>query len=191
MIAYLSGSVLAHGGNFIILDVGGVGYKVHTSVSVISESPLGHTAALFTHLVVRETALELFGFSKESEVRFFELLIGVSGIGPRSALGIMNLAPVDTLAGAIGRGDTSYLTKVSGIGAKNAQKIVVELKDKLDATPLEEGGAVVDADVIDALTSIGYSLPEARRALANVAPDITDTSARLKEALRQLGSQSH
>ncbi len=190
MIAHLSGTVLAHGANSLILDVSGVGYRVYTSVSVISEHPLGERVSLHTHLVVRETALELFGFSHESEVRFFELLIGVSGIGPRSALAIMNLAPVDTLAGAIGRGDTSYLTKVSGIGTKNAQKIVVELKDKLDAAPIDEAGGTMDADVIDALTSIGYSLPEARRALAAVPADITNTSARLKEAIRQLGSQT-
>ena len=191
MIAHLSGRVLTHGGHSLILAVGGVGYLVHTTNSILSSYLPGSEVALFTHLVVREQALDLFGFETQDEVRFFELLIGVSGVGPRSALAIMDLADIETLQSVIANSDTSYLTKVSGIGKKSAEKIVVELRDKLEgfATTGTQAHAG-DTDVIDALTALGYSLPEAREALAYIPADLTTTNDRLTAALKSLSTIS-
>lgn len=191
MIAHLSGRVLSHGEHTLILAVQGIGYLIHTTNSILAQYSVGSSLALHTHLVVRETALELFGFEKAEEVRFFELLIGVSGVGPRSALAIMDLADIDSLRGAIARGETSYLTKVSGIGAKSAAKIVVELKDKIGDLPAGEGEITSDdTDVIDALTALGYSLPEAREALKLIPTDVIGTNDRLREALKMLGKNA-
>lgn len=189
MIAHLTGTILAHTENSLILDVHGVGYRVLVPNSIASVVRSGEALEMFTHLAVRETALELFGFAKESDVQFFELLIGISGIGPRSALAILNLAPTDTLKTAISRGDTSYLTKVSGIGKKSAEKIVLELKDKIGALPETEHAQYEgDGDVVDALLALGYAQHEARAVLAELPDSTEGTGARLKEALKLLGS---
>lgn len=191
MIAHLSGRVLAHNESSLVLAVQGVGYLVYTTNTVLSKYLPGSELAVFTHMSVRETALDIFGFESQEEVSFFELLISVSGVGPRSALSIMNLAGVDTLRAAITKNDTSYLTKVSGIGKKSAEKIVVELKDKIG----DLGVAVVsdthtgDSEVIDALTALGYSLSEAREAIQYIPDDASGTNDRLKAALKVLGTQ--
>ena len=135
-----------------------------------------------------ETSLDLYGFLEQPELEFFEMLITISGIGPKSALGILSVAPIDTIKHAIASGDTSYLTKVSGIGKKNAEKIVVELRDRLGGAYSSAGTMLKeDADVIAALQSIGYSLKEARDALKGVSKDTTGTNEKIREALKQLG----
>ena len=135
--------------------------------------------------------MELYGFLHYAELEFFELLIGISGIGPRSALGVLALAPVDTLKRAIAAGDTSYLTKVSGIGRKTAEKIVLELKEKLGFGKMSLGGTEDlqhDADVLEALVALGYTATQARDALGKLKPTIQGREARLKEALKLLGT---
>lgn len=189
MIASLSGTVLSHSEQSLILDVHGVGYRILAPTSVLSQVESHTSLSLHTHLAVRETSMELFGFETESDVQFFELLISVSGIGPRSALAIMNLAPTEVLVPAIAKGDTSYLTKVSGIGAKSAGKIVVELKDKLAGFSFEDTmQGESDGDVLDALSALGYSLAEAREALQAIPESATSTSDKIKEALKQLSA---
>ena len=144
---------------------------------------------MWTHLAVRENALDLYGFIERSELEFFEMLITISGIGPKSALGILSVAPVDTLRRAISSGDTSYLTKVSGIGRKNAEKIVVELRDKLGAIDANAGGTLrEEVDALSALEALGYSAREAREALKAVGNNAISTQEKLKAALKSLGS---
>ncbi|MCW9054912.1 MAG: Holliday junction branch migration protein RuvA [Candidatus Pacebacteria bacterium] len=189
MIAQLHGTIVASGLDYVILDVAGIGYLVHTSrelAQVLSGKTEGIT--LFTHLSVRETSLELYGFSTEEEMRFFELLISVSGIGPKSGLAIMNLETVPTLSSAILQSDTTYLTKVSGIGKKSAEKIIIELRDKI-ASFGEDGGHAhaEDADTLEALLSLGYSRREAREALKEISEEVSGASERLTEALKLLG----
>ena len=187
MIARLSGSVAAREAHGLIIDVGGVGYRVFTTTSTIERAP-SHGIALWTHLSVRENALDLFGFETERELVFFTHLISVSGIGPRSAIAIMNLASVDVLTQAIAAGDTSYLTKVAGIGKKSAEKIVVELRDKLAAsTAASSTMTLPDHDALLALTALGYTAHDAREALKQIPTDILSTSERVKAALRELG----
>mgnify|MGYP001793427407 CR=1 FL=1 len=155
MIGLLKGTILYQDLKSVILEVGGVGYKIFTNTAFL-EGKKNKTLEFWTYLAVRETALDLYGFGTKDELDFFELLISVSGIGPKSAMGILTIATLPNLRHAIATGDTSHLTKVSGIGKKNAEKIVIELKDKLvglstDLTASNSG----DVDALEALKSLG------------------------------------
>src|SRR3989344_2523986 len=132
MISLLEGTVEFKGDRFLILNTGGVGYKVFLPAETLRTTPAtGSSIKLWTHLHVREDSLELYGFFFLPELDLFETLISVSGVGPKSALGILGVAPIDTLKRAIAAGETAYLTKVSGIGKRMAEKIIVELRDKM------------------------------------------------------------
>jgi holliday junction DNA helicase RuvA len=189
MIAQLEGQVVHAAERYIIIDVSGVGYRVFVSTDTRAKVTSGaQTVRLWTHLAVREDALDLYGFLTRAELETFELLISISGVGPKSALAIISLAPPEVLHKAIAAGDSTYLTRVSGIGKKIAEKIVLELKDKL-ATLEEHGGKEEmeqEADALEALKSLGYNLREAREALRAVPLEVVDTGARIKEALRLL-----
>lgn len=188
MIGQLRGTVAHIAPDSVIIDVSGVGYRVAVTKAALASFTLQTPTTLFTHLSVRETALDLYGFQTERDRDFFEMLLSVSGVGPKSALAILSLAPSTTLMSAIGSGDASYLTKVSGVGPKSAQKIVLELADKLAVySTTDEHSRGGTSDAIDALHALGYSVDEARKALSSVSDDITDTSERVKEALKQLG----
>lgn len=191
MISHLSGTIIELSEKYVILDVHGVGYKIYCSPDTLSHLGL-ENASLFTYLCVREDALDLYGFPTSEEQAFFEMLISVSGIGPKSALSILSMATVETLKQAIGTGDTSYLTKVSGIGRKTAEKVVLELRDKLRANVnMKEMPGIMraESDVIEALKALGYSQNDARDALKEIPSDITATNARIKEALRILSGK--
>ncbi len=189
MIARLEGRVKMKGDKFLIIDINGISYRVFTIPQTIKRAPKkDEVFSLWTHLHVRENALELYGFEEYQEMEFFEMLIQISGIGPKSAIGVLSVAPLDTLKRAISGGETSYLTKVSGIGRKTAGKIVLELKEKLG----ELSGAGItmfkeDQDVLGALESLGYSRQEAREALKQIPETIRGTGQRIKEALKTLG----
>lgn len=186
MIAHLSGTIQFRGTKFLIVDVGGVGYKVTTSLETLkSAGEQGAKISLFTYLYVRETAMELYGFNSIAELEFFEMLIGISGIGPKSAVGVLSVAPIDSLKRAIASGESSYLTKVSGIGRRIAEKIILELKDKLGGV---DGFVFTseDTDALDALVALGYNAREAREALHRTSPE-KSIDEKIKEALRALG----
>jgi Holliday junction DNA helicase RuvA len=175
---------------FVILDVGGVGYKVNTNTAVLQKN-IAEVAEFWTYLAVRENALDLYGFQTKEELDFFELLLTVSGIGPKSASSILSLASLSNLRRAISTGDTGHLTKVSGIGKKAAEKIVVELKDKMEG--LGDGGDADidgnslsgDIDALEALKSLGYSERESREALKKVT-DVFGAGEKIKKALKLL-----
>lgn len=188
MIGGLEGRIKEKGAGFIILSVQGVGYKIFVTAETYQALDVEGTVHLHTHLAVREDALTLFGFRNHDELRLFEMLIGVSGIGPKSALAILSLTDATTLTSAIARGESSYLTKVSGIGRKNAEKIILELKDKLgDFTKdMEESTTATESEVLEALEGLGYGVREARDVLRGIPREITDTGERLKEALKRL-----
>lgn len=189
MIGFLEGDVRQTGEGCALVVVGGIGYIVALTKETRSSLRLGERATLFTHLAVREDALDLYGFQNELELSFFKLLLSVSGIGPKSALAIMDIASVDTLRSAIASGNAGYLTTVSGVGKKTAEKIVFELKDKLGALSMEIPTALRgDEEALEAMRSLGYSVAEARDALRKVPHTIEGGSARLREALKLLGS---
>lgn len=186
MIASIAGKILAREARFAVVDVGGVGYKVFLLPATLAETKWGKTGKFWTHLHMREDAMELYGFLEKEELEFFENLISISGIGPKSALGILSLAPVGTLRRAISSGDTSYLTKISGIGRKTAEKIVLELKDKFAGEKEKIGFETEhDSDILDALISLGYTQKEAREMVQKISLDIKGRENRLKEALKR------
>lgn len=185
MIGLLKGTIELNTEKYIILDVNGVGYKVYISGSTFKNLPKkGEKVKLYTHLHVREDALELYGFLSLKELEFFELLISISGIGPKGALNILNVASVETLKKAIVNEESSILTKVSGIGKKTAEKIILELKNKISD---ELGEVGVDDEAIDALMSLGYKLKDAREVLKKVPKEIEGVENRVREALKLLG----
>ncbi len=191
MISTLSGTVRHKGLNALVVDVGGVGYRVlvptETALDVVPSSPI----FLWTHLVVRETSLELFGFLEKEFLDIFELLITISGIGPRSALGILNVATPSMLRQAVASADTSYLIRVSGIGKKNAEKIVLELKDKLKVTTDDKSlDTRSEGDALEALVSLGYNERDAREVLKRVPRETTGAAERVKAALKLLSAKS-
>src|SRR3989344_7108830 len=126
MIGRIEGTVSAKRAGFVILSAGGVGYKIAATRETLAKLKEKESVSLWTHLVVREDALDLYGFRGEEEMRLFELLLGVPGIGPKHSLAILNIASVENLRSAIAAGYSSYLTKVSGVGKKTAEKIVLE-----------------------------------------------------------------
>ena len=191
MISLLSGTIAEFTDKYIVIDVQGLGYKVFVTNDSLHSLKKAKNVKIWTHLAVRENALDLYGFTSRKERDFFELLITVSGIGPKSALNILSLIAAESLANAIQSGSTTHLVKVSGIGKKTAEKIVLELKDKLGSLHEEGGKAFTagmssDADTIEALRSLGYSSDEAREALKNIDKNITDTGAKVKAALKIL-----
>ncbi len=191
MIAQLKGVVAEIIGNSVILFVSGVGYKIYTTAEVIKKirKLKDKEIILKTHLAVRETSLDIYGFLDSEELRFFEMLISISGIGPKSAIAILNVADTETLKKAISSGESSYLIKVSGIGKKNAEKIIIELRDKLGTIEnLKDTEALTgEIDTLEALQTLGYSQKEAREAMKKIEKNISGSKNLLKEALKILG----
>jgi len=188
MIGYIEGIVKAVRPAHLIVLAGSVGYKVAVLKETIARAKMDAPVAFWTYTAVREDALDLFGFAHEEELRFFELLLSVSGIGPKSALGILDIASVETLKSAISAGNAGYLTNVSGMGKKTAEKIVLELKDKVASEVQTSPGALRgEQEALEAMRSLGYSAAEARDALRLVPAEIESGSERLRAALKLLG----
>ena len=191
MIGSIKGKIILKTDKFIIIEAVGVGYKINVSPDTLSKTQkTGEEVSLWIHTNVREDALDLYGFKERPELEFFEMLIGVSGIGPRSALAILGIATIETLRKAIGTGDTTYLTKISGIGKKTAERIVIDLRDKMASEYSEQTGSSlqIELDALEALKSLGYSQNEAREALKKTASG-TDTNTKIREALKILGGK--
>ncbi|MEK7585492.1 MAG: Holliday junction branch migration protein RuvA [Patescibacteria group bacterium] len=196
MIGRLRGQVVGKSERTVTLEVGGVGYKVNLPADTLAQAKVGRELTLHTHLAVRDDALDLYGFETEESLTYFHLLLTVPGIGPKSALATLSVAAPAVLRQAITRADTSYLTRVSGIGQKNAEKIVMTLKDKLapaaGAPGEAEAGFAVEAEALEGLKSLGYSAAEARQALKQIdLPRAEATSSSLiKAALKNLSTQN-
>jgi Holliday junction DNA helicase RuvA len=190
MISRLAGTLIALDLKAAVIDVGGVGYRVYVGGESIENlaGKIGDSVSLFTYLAVRENSLDLYGFKNQETLDMFEMLLTVSGIGPKSALGILSVASEHTIREAILTEDTSYLTKVSGVGKKNAEKIVLELKGKFkDSVSVGERKDVTkEALVIDALKSLGFDEKEARDAVKNMDKEST-AEEMIKAALKQMG----
>lgn len=189
MIGSIKGKTILKTDKFVIVEANGVGYKVNVSPDTLSKVKNAETF-LFIHTHVREDSLDLYGFLNLEELEFFEMLINVSGIGPKGALAILGIASIETLKKAIGTGDISYLTKISGIGKKTAEKICIELRDKVanGTDEKREGSLQGELDTLEALKSLGYSQNEAREALKKVSPE-SNTSTKIKEALKILSGK--
>jgi len=186
MIASLTGTITNKSESYLVLEVNGVGYKIYATGNTI-ESIKTSPISMWIHHAIRENASDLYGFITRDELEFFELLISISGIGPKTALGILNVANIETLKQAVRSGNSGHLTKISGLGKKNAEKIVLELSGKIGVGAEGSLNIEDEGDAIEALTSLGYSQKEARDALREVPSDIVGTSDRVKKALKHLG----
>ncbi len=191
MIAKLTGEVVDVGMTSVVLDVHGVGYLVY--VTRVAGIAPGDTVSLFTHLAVRENALDLYGFRVRDELSMFTHLIKLPKIGPKTAVQILSQVDLATLRKAVATEDPSYLSKMSGIGKKSAEKIVSGLRDVLGGgdyldTDEERAQNQGDADVIEALLTLGYSERDAREAVKKIPESVKGTNARIKHALREVAS---
>ena len=173
MIAHLRGKLLAKHPNQVVVETGGVGYEVNISVPTFSELPsAGSEVALHIHTHVREDVIALYGFLTPAEKQLFEKLMTVSGIGAKLAITILSGMAADELAGAIRGNDLARLTRIPGIGKKTAERMVLELRDKLPpatgaATPTAPAMSAIEEDVLSALMNLGYQRPMAEKALAS------------------------
>jgi holliday junction DNA helicase RuvA len=180
MIRSVRGTVLSIDPAGAVVDVSGWGaYLYMPNAETLTE---GQSVTLHTHLAVKQDGIDLYGFTADEDLRFFEHLLSVSGVGPKTALSIQRRAPRENLMEAIGKRDIGYLTRVAGLGKKAAEKLAVELSEKIG---VQSGGSVDDADgeVIDTLIALGYTEREARKALASVSREVEGKEARLKAAL--------
>jgi holliday junction DNA helicase RuvA len=191
MISFLRGTIHSKGQNYVILRIGDVGYQVFVGVTLYAELEIGKTVEIYTHQYVREDALDLFGFRSMEELEMFELLLSISGIGPKSALGVLSVASVREIKESIAHGDSGLLTKVSGIGKKTAERVILEIRDKVGHMAIDlrgpKDGSFSSGDEIDALISLGYSVSDARDALSRIDPEIKESGARIKAALKLMG----
>ncbi len=188
MISLLQGTIYDIRGNILTLLVGGVGYQVHISPYTAGKLSGESAITLYTHTNVREDALQLFGFLEVAELEMFELLISISGIGPKVALGILAIADPKTIRTAIVNKDPSILTSVSGVGKKTAERVIIELQNKVSDVDIHDAStALGDQEAIEALTAMGYSMSQARDALKALPADMTDISTRIRKALQNLG----
>jgi Holliday junction DNA helicase RuvA len=191
MIAKLTGEVTDVGVTSVVIDVHGIGYLVYVTKS--SGYKIGETVSVFTYLAVRENALDLYGFQVREEKAMFTELIKLPKIGPKTAIQILSQVDLETLKKAVQTEDPTYLSKMSGIGKKSAEKIVAGLKDLLDGddylyTEEDRAQNQGDTDVIEALLTLGYSERDAREAVKKIPESVKGTNARIKHALKEVSN---
>lgn len=193
MIFSLEGKISLKAEKYIILEANGIGFKIWCSEKTLSKIPqIGQSVKLFTYLSVKETSWDLFGFLTFEELELLELLIMIPGIGPKTAAHILSVASAEDLQEAIILGDETILSRVSGIGKKMAQKIVIELKSKVKKLSKGTGDkfrVADDIEIIDALVVMGYKVYEAREALKQVPETIKGVENRVRETLKRLGKK--
>lgn len=192
MISYLEGTVKFKGPTYlIIMTSGGVGYKVNTPSDLISGALIDQPFSIYTHTHVRDDILDLYGFANPENMALFELLISVSGIGPKTALSVFSLGKLSKIKEAIVKGDVAFFTGVPRLGKKNAQKLIIELRPKLGSLGeldlTEELGET--KEIIDALKTFGFSANESREALKSLKDGEASTSDKIRQALKYLGKK--
>ncbi|MGE5614625.1 MAG: Holliday junction branch migration protein RuvA [Bacillota bacterium] len=199
MYAYIKGKLEARGIDYIIIEAGGIGYRVHAPLSTLEAAGQpGSDFKIFTHLYVREDVMSLYGFATQEELGMFELLLTVSGVGPKAALSLISAVSPSRFGLAVITDDVKTLTRAQGVGAKLAQRIILELKDKIkkeqlsaagkdgfEKADVQPGGSKI-SEAVSALIVLGYTPAEASRAVASVYSDELDTETIVKNALKSL-----
>lgn len=198
MFSYISGTVAEKGSNFVVIDVGGVGFKIYTSSTTLDDTSVinGEKATLYTYMYIKEGIMDLYGFSQKEELRLFELLISVSGVGAKGAVAVLSVASPSKLALSIVSGDIATIKKASGIGTKTAQRISLELKDKIKNENISDSDIAeveipaadssVKSEAVSALIVLGYSAAEAQKAVAKTDANLDDVEQIIKQALKNL-----
>lgn len=191
MIYSIRGRLAAKGAHFAVVEIGGLGFRISTTTRVLAQLQTGVEATFFSHLHVREDALELYGFPTQEELLFFELLNSVAGVGPKSALAILEVAELQSLLSALKEGRPDLLTHASGIGRKTAERIVFELRSRVSAkgSEAEIRKMESDADIIETLVGLGYRRDQVRRALEKVEGG-SSLEERLRATLKILGRKA-
>ena len=193
MIATLRGEISQIEETALILEVGGVGLRVFVPAPVRTRAKVGESVLLFTHLVVREDSLTLYGFESQAERELYNILLGVDGVGPKVALAVLSTLTVDAIQRAVFADESEVLNRVPGVGKKTAQKMALHLKDKLKPTDALAGVAAMadyDSEVLAALTALGYSVVEAQSAIQSLPRDApTDVEERLRFTLQYFTSR--
>jgi Holliday junction DNA helicase RuvA len=187
MFRWIEGKIIDRNFNDLVVNSGGVGYRIFCTPNTINHFSIGKTVSLWLYTSVRENAIDIYGFLNKEELNFFELLLTINGIGPKSAITIMGTASIETIHDGLQSGDSVYLSKITGIGKKTAEKIMIGLKDKigiLENNQTESAGSFA----IDALTALGYSEKDARQAVQKIK-DKENTENIVKEALKNLSSK--
>ncbi|MBU1036705.1 Holliday junction branch migration protein RuvA [Patescibacteria group bacterium] len=192
MIAYLKGKIILKKERYIIIDIGQIGYQVMLTEKTISQLNENQEIELYTYLYHREDSQELYGFLNLPELELFKNLINISGVGPKSALAALAVASVEDIIQSVLSGDPLLLQKVAGIGKKTAERIILELKSKIEAlstqiSTSEIKAAPRDLEIIEALGNLGYSHKEIIAVIRQIPTEITDVSERIKETLKLLG----
>ncbi len=185
MIAYLKGTIRATNDKFVVINTGTVGYKVFVVKNFRIGLKTGQRAEFFTHTYLREDAQELYGFSSLAELEMFELLISVSGVGPKAGLGILDSGGPNDIRRAIARGEKSFFTKISGIGSKTADRLILELQSKVGPVtgPTTNSRIKTSEEAVTALRTLGYSENEAREKLSEVKSSLS-IEEQIKAALK-------
>ncbi|RJQ24703.1 Holliday junction branch migration protein RuvA [Candidatus Parcubacteria bacterium] len=189
MVGFLKGKIALKDGQYIYVDVQGVGYKVQV-VSEVLAKPLNEVLTIYTYTHIREDAMELFGFLRFEDLKLFEKLISVSGIGPKTAINIFSSGDGDQITQAIIAGNVDFFTAVPKLGKKNAQKIIIELKNKIgesreiDINSLDSN---VNEELVSALKSIGFSIAEIQKAVKNIKEKDITVEEKIKLALKYMG----
>lgn len=188
MIGYLNGTIIIRDDPYVILDVSGVGYRIHAVSDVLSSISVGSKVSIFIYTHVREDELALYGFQKYSDLKLFESLIEVSGVGPRTAIAIFSIGTADEITKAIIDANVSFFTSVPRLGTKNAQKIIIELKNKIGGGELDltDGSTQNRNELVSALKTFGFTATEINEALRNIDRS-TKTEEQIKAALKYFG----
>lgn len=194
MLAFLRGTIRAKMHNSIIVELHDIGYRVQVPAPMRERLTVGERVEIYTREVIRDDSRECFGVSTPDALALFDALTSVSGVGPRTALGILSLGESGEIRAAIAREDAAYLSKVVGIGRKTAERVVVELKGKMSEElamlpATGSTGGASDGDVMDALVALGYKAQEVRDVIRTLPADLPTTEAKLKTALQTLGKR--
>lgn len=190
MIAKIRGKLEMVRSGYAVVGVSGIGYKVFTTSFILGKIAGEEEVEFYVHTHVREDVLALYGFLTPDELEMFELLISVSGIGPKAGLGILTVADPKTIRAAVANEDSSILTKVSGVGKKTAERVILELQNKIVDLPISEKESLsLDSDAIEALVAMGYSVSESREALKSVSKETSDVGEKIKQALKLMGKK--
>jgi len=192
MISYLEGQIKYKSNSFITILAGNVGYKVYLPVNVLSQKNIGEKTSINIYTHVKDDAIDLYGFENQEDLSMFELFLTVSGIGPKTALGIFSVGKLPKIKEAIVKGDVSFFTQIPRLGTKNAQKIIIELRGKLGSIGefdlTQESGET--KEVVEALKTFGFSLSEAKEGIKSLKDFEGTTSDKIRRALKYLGKSS-
>lgn len=194
MLYYLKGKIVINNDDYAVIESGQIGYQIFCSSTFLNSLKIGTETTIFIRQFIQnEKEIKLFGFKTEEDLKFFEQLLDVSGVGPKTAMDVLSVATVNELKRAILKGDADFITKGRGVGKKTAERVVLELKNKVEPVIETKEGKTITAkdeqDATEALVGLGYTIQQARSALNQVSDNVADMGERVRAALKILGKK--